>query len=76
MICPPKTRPSPVLESGRGQDTKEEGTSGSPCQVLKGRFLTLASGTQVFDLSVDFLESGQQLVSHAPQIATQQPATV
>ena len=39
MICPPKTRPSPVLESGRGQDTKGEGTMAAPKRLSPAQII-------------------------------------
>ena len=39
VICPPKTRPSPVLESGRGQDTKGEGTMAAPKRLSPAQII-------------------------------------
>ena len=39
LICPPKTRPSPVLESGRGQDTKGEGTMAAPKRLSPAQII-------------------------------------
>ena len=39
LICPPKTRASPVLESGRGQDTKGEGTMAAPKRLSPAQII-------------------------------------